>query len=206
MLKPLFYLTSLAVCLTGGAAAAATIVNGGFEAPGSFSGSYMTLHAGSSDLSGWAIESGSIDLINTLWQHSEGQYSIDLSGQGPGVISTSLTGLQAGSSYALSFDMAANPDGRPSDKALQVDVAGLSQMFASTSSGNRQAMNWVTFTLVFTATQSDEVLRFSSLTDTSYGPTLDNVRFASAVPLPAGGLLLLGALGGLAGWRRRKAA
>ena len=37
------------------------------------------------------------------------------------------------------------------------------------------------------------------------GPVLDNVKL-SAVPLPAGGLLLLGALGGIAALRRRRKA
>ena len=37
------------------------------------------------------------------------------------------------------------------------------------------------------------------------GPVLDNVRL-STVPLPAGGLLLLGALGGIAALRRRRKA
>ena len=53
--------------------------------------------------------------------------------------------------------------------------------------------------------QFDLVYFEGSMTQAALEVTLNN-RVLSAVPLPAGGLLLIGALGGLAALRRRKAA
>jgi hypothetical protein len=47
-------------------------------------------------------------------------------------------------------------------------------------------------------------LQFDSVTFISGTPAFEYANISAAVPLPAGGLLLLGALGGLAALRRRK--
>ena len=64
---------------------------------------------------------------------------------------------------------------------------------------------WSYLSYVFSVTMAGpDTLSFSGVGDNdSLGGLLDDVSI-SAVPLPAGGLLLLGALGGLAAMRRRK--
>ena len=62
------------------------IVNGSFEANSiNFTGGFSTLAAGSNALTGWNITAGSVDLINTYWNPSQGHYSLDLSGETDGM-------------------------------------------------------------------------------------------------------------------------
>jgi choice-of-anchor C domain-containing protein len=204
MIRPLLSSAVLALTMVG-AGHAATIGNGGFEAPGTFSGGFTTLGAGSSDLIGWTIEEGSIDLINTYWNASECDYSVDMSGNGPATISTTITDLVIGNRYMVSFDMAANPDGAPITKLLDVAVDMFAGQFSVNSAGN--PVTWVLKTFEFVASSTTASLSFSSAPNGSgpFGPALDNVRVA-LVPVPAAGLMLLAGLGGLAALRRRKIA
>jgi hypothetical protein len=91
--------------------------------------------------------------------------------------------------------------------ALKVTRGGVGEntdVFISSSSSLIPNLVWTTYSLTFTAAGTSTNLIFASQVPGAYGPALDNVRI-SAVPLPAGGLLLLGALGGFAALRRRKA-
>lgn len=188
-------------------ASAATIINGSFEDHTAFSTAFTTLATGSSSLTGWTIDSGSVDLIGSYWEASDGVNSVDTSGNAPGKLSTTITDLIIGSRYLLSFDIAANPDGAPETKNLLVDVAGtMNTVAANRSNSTRPSpMNWRTVTLGFTATNTSEVLSFASGSRTAFGPALDNVRIA-AVPLPATLPLALIGFGALGMLRRRKKA
>jgi choice-of-anchor C domain-containing protein len=211
LLRSLFVGLASALVVSG-SASAATIVNGGFEQPGTFNGNFQTLSAGSTNLTGWTIDSGSIDLINAYWTPSEGSYSIDLDGSSVGSISQLIMDLTIGQSYTILFDLAGNPDGNPIVKTLEVSAGGTSAQYTFDKSGKTRAnMGWETTSFVFTAQGTSETLRFASLTGGSvFGPALDNVRFSSVapdvVPLPAAGWLLLGGMGALVALRRNKRA
>lgn len=206
MLKKLVVSAAMTIGLAA-SAGAATITNGSFEDHTAFSGGFTTLGTGSSALTGWTIDSGSVDLIGSYWEAAEGVNSVDTSGGAPGKISTTITDLIIGSRYLLSFDIAANPDGAPEAKNLLVDVAGATNTVAANRSDSTRPspMNWRTVTLGFTATDTSEVLSFASDSGTAFGPALDNVRIA-AVPLPATLPLALIGFGALGMLRRRKKA
>jgi choice-of-anchor C domain-containing protein len=193
----------LAFSLAAGSAGAATVQNGSFESPGTFSGSFQTINAGSAALTGWSIDRGSIDLINAYWQSGSGSYSLDLSGNAPATISQTISDLVLGQRYRLTFLLAGNPDGTPVEKSIGVSIGDDSRNFSFDTTGNsRASMGWTLKSLDFTAGADSLVLRFSALDAGPFGPALDDVAI-SAIPLPAGAPLLLAGLGALALTRRR---
>lgn len=194
-----------ALASASGAAQAASIANGGFESPGTFSGSFLL----STSLDGWTVASGSVDLINTLWDSSEGDYNIDLNGSAVGTIYQDVTGLVTGQSYTILFDLAGNYAGGPTVKTLDVSVGGATRSFSFDTTGrSARDMGWVTESLMFTASSATERLTFASTTaDCCWGPALDNIRIdnsAAVVPLPAAAPLLVGGLAALAFAGRRR--
>ncbi|MEM6406956.1 MAG: choice-of-anchor C family protein [Pseudomonadota bacterium] len=203
-MKHLISALALSAGLATGAQAA--VVNGSFEDPGTVTGNWATYSAGSNALTGWTIDSGSIDLINAFWQHSDGNYSINLDGTSPGTISQMLTGLTVGRAYTLAFDMAANTADPNQTVGLTASVGRNFQSYSFDKTGfSRSNMGWVTYTLGFTASADSMLLSFASDSPSGfYGAALDNISVTS-VPVPASGLLLLAAMGGLA-LRARKTA
>lgn len=190
---------------------AATLVNGSFEDPGTYSGPFVPLNAGNTAITGWTINSGSVDLINTYWQSADGNYNLDMSGTSAGSISQTVTGLTVGSFYTVFFDLAGNPGG---GNVVKTITASLGNVFTgdftfNTAGFNRNDMGWLTKSFVFKADAPTGLLTFTSKENNSTGPALDNVRISgnpSPVPVPAaGGLMALG-LGLLGFMRRRKAA
>lgn len=162
-------------------------INGGFENaavnPGA---SYLSLGPDDKQITGWVIGGKGIDYIGTYWQPSEGNRSIDLSLTENGTISTPLNTVP-GTTYQLSFDMAGNPDGGPEEKALRVWIDDKYQDFTFNIKGKtRENMGWVTKTLEFTASTSSTLLKFEGLTNTAWGPAIDNV-IVTPLGMPLGG-------------------
>jgi choice-of-anchor C domain-containing protein len=200
------------------------IINGSFEAPGA-PGSFSTLSAGDTSITGWTVGGGGIDYIGNYWTASNGNSSLDLNGFNPGSISQTLTGLTVGAKYQISFDMAGNPDGNPTNKSLDVALDGITAYSATfdVSGHSNGAMGWATNTFDFTATGTSQLLAFVSTTTQdsgngtypfAFGPALDNVNLTqlaqsapSPVPEPATwAMLLLGLFGiGFAATRRKPA-
>lgn len=165
------------------------ITNGSFE-DGPFSGGlWDTLSAGSTNLTGWTIESGSVDLTgSSYWPASDGSRSIDLSGQGPGTISQAFA-TTVGNTYTVTFDLSGNPACGPAVKTGTVSATGGSTDTFSYDIGaagtTLSNMQWVVKTYAFVATATTTTLTFTSTTATTCGPALDNVDVSeTAAPPP----------------------
>jgi choice-of-anchor C domain-containing protein len=201
----MIFATAAAALLLSGAAQAVTIANGSFES-GSFTGAgFDTLSAGDSSITDWTVGGAGIDWIGNYWQPSDGARSIDLSAISAGSLSQAIT-TEIGQRYAVTFDLAGNPDGGPFLKLVDVTVnGGQSGTFAfTTGATSRAAMGWVGKTYRFTATSTSSVLAFTSQINTPSGPALDNVSI-SAIPEAATWAMLIAGFGmvGVASRRRR---
>jgi choice-of-anchor C domain-containing protein len=189
---------------------AVTITNGSFET-GTAPGSFHEVGTGGTDITGWTVDSGSVDYIGNYWASSNGSRSLDMSGSSAGQISQTISGLTNGQEYKVTFDIAGNPDGAPASKDLQVSADGFSGLYSFNttghSTGSVAAMGWSTQTFFFVASGTSATLAFLSLTGGSFGAALDNVTIA-ATPIPGAILLFGSALGGMGflGYRRKKMA
>src|SRR3989344_2638359 len=118
--------------LAGSAFAAGT--NGSFE-DGVNPGVFTTLFAGdSTSIIDWTVASGSVDYIGTYWVASEGDRSIDLSGNNAGSIGQTFD-TTPGAVYNVTFDMAGNPAGGPTVKTMDVDAAGVTSQYTFDTTG-----------------------------------------------------------------------
>lgn len=163
------------------------VLNGGFESSTIFS-PWLTLNAGSTTLTDWTINSGSIEILrNTYWQPSEGFQSIDTSGNNSGRIQQTIATVP-GATYRLTFDLAGNPDGGPTVKSLQVGFGTSSQVLTfDTTGASVSDMQWSTRSWDYTATSLSSILSFENIGATPYGAAIDNV---SVVVVPEPTLIL----------------
>lgn len=185
------------------------ILNGSFESgitidPDPFK--YITA-VNKTAIDHWTVLTGSIDYIGSLWQASDGNRSIDLSGANVGVlrISSQMTTI-VGTPYLVEFDMAGNPAGAPTTKTMNVTAGPVTQTFTFNTSGKSFGnMGWERKSFTFIANNVATYLTFSSTTSTCYGPALDNVS-VTVIPEPGTFLLLgLGIVGFFGySWQRRK--
>jgi len=195
MLRTLATASVLALGLSG-AASAATIFTDNFDLD--------VQGAPQGTLINWTVFSGSIDVIGTPgafpWYPSGNQ--IDLNGDNQGEIRTASLGLVLNKMYTLSFDYGNNKN---SNGLEDISFGIGDQLF--TFAVNGAIPNLINYTINIVFDGGSDYLTFADTgtlsTGDRGGPVLDNVSLA-LVPLPAAGLLLIGALGGLALWRRRK--
>ena len=77
--------------------------NGSFENGPIINNGFITLYAGSTEIPGWTVDSGSIDLIGDYWTASDGSRSIDLNGDGLGAISQTFDTISGGGGIRLNL-------------------------------------------------------------------------------------------------------
>ena len=173
------------ISMAGSAFAFSGVSNGSFEAGTFTANPFDTLPAGSTALTDWTIDSGSIDWVGSYWQAADGSRSIDLNGNETGAISQTLT-TTIGNTYVVTFSLSGNPDGPPTAKMLTVGATGAPTApytFDTAAAGNTLAnMKWVEQTYSFLATSSSTVLSFTSTIAGPWGPALDNVNVTENVP------------------------
>lgn len=192
--------TAALICLAG-AAQAAPFQNGSFE-DGPNPGTFITLGAGSTAITGWTVGGNSIDYIGTYWQPAAGNRSVDLNGNGTGSISQTFD-VVAGAEYRVQFSLAGNTDGNPDLKTIKVSTEVNSQDFAfNAASTSHSLMGWDVYEFFFTPTTSIATLTFLSTITGPYGAALDDVS-VSQTPLPAA-FTLFGSVLALFAWFRRR--
>jgi len=185
----LFFIATLFPSLTFNIANA-QIQNGSFET-GTLAGPYATLTApDSTTINNWTVSSASIDYIGTYWTAADGSRSIDLSGAvgDAGAVQQTFTTIP-GATYYITFSLAGNPDGPQGIKTVQVSAnpcSGCSpQNYNFDTTGHSTTnMGWVDSTYAFTANSSSTTIAFTSLTNSGYGPAIDNVRESHTLPPP----------------------
>jgi hypothetical protein len=217
----------LAAALAFGAssASAVSLINGSFEddagvaldgqafgtlAGGSGTGSWSVFD----DLPGWTTASGAgieIQTANTVGLGlpvGNGQHYVELDSNNNSSMQQSITFDSIGS-YVLSFWYSPR-DGDAASNVIDYSIANLAG--SVTGPSGVPPVTTVGFwtlieaTFVITDITNPYTLTFAANgTNNSLGGFIDNVSIA-AVPVPAGGLLLIGALGGIAALRRRKSA
>lgn len=186
-------LATIAAVTLPAVANAASIVNGSFE-DGTNPGTFTTVTVGQTNITGWDVLSGSVDYIGSYWQASDGVRSVDLSGNSIGTLGQTVTGLTAGQSYKVTFDVSRNPDGGTNPRTGVFSANGQTFNFAYSDATNTRAnMKWQTVSYTFLATGSTALISFASdaTGGCCYGPALDNVRI-DAVPEPSSWALMLG--------------
>jgi choice-of-anchor C domain-containing protein len=176
----------LVVLLTGAetVSAANLVLNGDFETPVA-NYPYSTLYPGNG-LTGWTIESGSVDLIHGYWQPHTGSQSIDLAGYSAAKISQIIE-TEPGATYDLTFWMAGNPELQgPKVLGVSWDKAELSPPITFDTSGkSKQNMGW-TFIKIpgLTATRPTTELAFEHKTPPGvYGVVLDDICLYKPLPV-----------------------
>lgn len=185
------------------AANAASFTNGSFET-GPAPGSFVTLAAGSTAITGWTVGGDSIDYIGTYWNAQNGARSVDLSGNAPGSLSQTFDTV-LGQIYSVSFFLGANGDGPPPTKSVDVSATGNATVGYTVPSTAfpPNVVTYSPFAYSFTATGTSTTLKFTSTGTTAYGAALDNVS-VTAVPEPATWALMIVGFGAMGGMMRRR--
>lgn len=155
-------------------------------------------------LDNWTVSDGTIDVIGTGFYQIAGPgtyLDMDGSTRNAGRITTlAVFNVVAGEAYSLAFDYGKNGSGA---ETLSFGFGGWTSSLAL-AAGPLAGFSSVVYN--FTASVTGQTsLFFENSGGDNKGALLDNVSL-SAVPLPAGGLMLIGGLAALAALRRRKLA
>ena len=139
----------------------------------------------STTITGWTIETASVDYIGSRWTAGDGVRCLDLSGIDAATISQTISGLASGQHYRLSFLMAANPEVGAINARLRASIGGASQEYSFLQSGFTTAnLGWTEKTLDFTATGSSHQLSFVSLNPGWAGAALDKIAIVAVTNVP----------------------
>lgn len=203
-------LAALVALGTGGAATAATVVNGSFENVELTNGGNWQVF---NSIDGWSTVSGSGIEIQTgptlgYIDAQDGDKYVELDSHDNSAMKQAIyfeVGL-----YELSFWFSPRKKGSDAAAALSnvIDYS-IGTLLNGTVTGPTAETPydiWTNIKKTFTVKTagSYDLVFAADGTENTYGGLIDNVSI-SAIPLPAGGMLLLTALGGLGLARRRKA-
>jgi choice-of-anchor C domain-containing protein len=155
------------------------LVNGTFEEGPDIpkvGDAFIQLENGSTALTGWVVSQGNINVVDSsFYKAADGKRSLDLNGTMPGAISQSFK-TKKGQKYRVTFALAGNTDGGPTEKKLQVSAGGKTKEFIFDITGKtRNDMGWASKTWDFIAEADKTTLEFLSLTEGGEGPALDDV-------------------------------
>ena len=191
---------------------AATVYTENFNAPG-FVASVLsgtdtsdrfgaTTYSYINNFGGWTFDASNTFIAQPIGG-SDGAVLLNENGGGS-FASTTITGLNAGSRYSLSFLLSG--DNRPGQAfVLNGNIAGLS-FSVNGVDGAAGSTAGTLLSYIFTATGPSAVLNFTEASGTEASPMIDNIAIAT-VPEPATWFLLVAGFGmvGVAA-RRRKTA
>lgn len=162
--------------------AQAQLLDGGFEEP-EVGGSYVPYWSGS-NLGGWVVENGTVEIVGTYWQAAEGDQSLDLSGiwDYAGTIYQDVA-TEAGKYYVLRFAFAGNPeDGAVKEAKLFWNDQEIAHLTVDTAGRSLQDMGWKYYRYVVKAEGASSRIKFQSLTMNFLGPVIDDVSLFELVP------------------------
>lgn len=202
MLKSLLLAGAVALSMSTAASAATIIFSDDFDSE--------TLKNNGS-LSNWNVSNGTIDVIGVggpfdLYLGNGRYVDMDGSTRNAGRIETkSAFELIAGQTYELTFMYGRNTRGNNVDPTETLNF-GFGSWSDTLNIPSGAIASFLTRTVLFSfQTNVIGSIFFEDLGADNQGVVIDNVSL-SAVPLPAGGLMLVGGLAALAGLRRRKHA
>lgn len=155
-------LGGLLLVLGAGIAKGNLLQNGSFEQG---PGYYTYLPVGSTAIHGWIVTRNTIDFVpRSVWYPSDGDWSLDLNGLGPGGGGVAQTfPTTPGHRYAVQFDMAANCQAPDPVKHIRVLAAGQSGDFTFDRTGhNFQDMGWTSKTWSFVAADTATTIELYS--------------------------------------------
>jgi choice-of-anchor C domain-containing protein len=173
----------VALCAGAGLATNAQIVNGSFETPDA-GGSYSAFVA-PSDVGGWIVENGSVEVVGTYWQAAVGNQSLDLSGiwDWAGTIYQDIA-TEPGKQYLVRFALSGNPEGGDPVKKMKAfwNEEEMANLTFDTTGHTKAEMGWKYYSYVVTASGATSRLKFQSLTFEFLGPVIDDVSVVAYMP------------------------
>ncbi len=207
------FLTAIVGVLLIANRASATIINGSFETPVVPSSSFINYGGGSTAITGWTVVGVETSVVNTTFTQSgitfqaqSGNQWADMAGVTSNSNSSGLRQIVAtvpGQLYNLEFYVGSATGGGvffPATVDLSIDGGARVSYFNPT--GPSDALNWMHFSVPFTATSAATSLTFfNGSAANNFISALDNVTLEAApVPEPST-LALLGTVTiGLLGW------